>query len=61
MGEGEVKELERLLEEAGTPFDLEAGPLIRGRLIRLAEEEHVLLITMHHIVSDGWSMGVMIE
>ena len=39
-------------------FDLEAGPLIRGRLIRLAEEKHVLLITMHHIVSDGWSMGI---
>ena len=42
-------------------FDLEQGPLIRGRLIRLAEEEHVLLITMHHIVSDGWSMGVLVN
>jgi len=39
------------------PFDLEKGPLIRGRLIRVGEEEHALLITMHHIVSDGWSMG----
>ena len=37
------------------------GPLIRGRLIRLAEDEHALLITMHHIVSDGWSMGVLIN
>ena len=45
--------------EAGASFDLEAGPLIRGRLIRLAEDEHVLLVTMHHIVSDGWSMGVL--
>jgi hypothetical protein len=45
--------------EAGASFDLAAGPLIRGRLIRLAEDEHVLLVTMHHIVSDGWSMGVL--
>jgi len=46
-------------QEARTPFDLEAGPLIRGRLIRLGEDQHTLLITMHHIVSDGWSMGVL--
>jgi amino acid adenylation domain-containing protein len=48
-------------QEAGAPFDLEAGPLIRGRLIRLADEEHVLLVTMHHIVSDGWSQGILIN
>ena len=47
--------------EAEASFDLEAGPLIRGRLIRLAEDEHVLLVTMHHIVSDGWSMGVLVS
>ena len=53
-------ELDRLsAQEASASFDLEAGPLIRGRLIRLAEDEHALLITMHHIVSDGWSMGVL--
>ena len=53
------QELLRLAaEEAGTSFDLEAGPLLRGRLIRLADVEHALLITMHHIVSDGWSMGI---
>ncbi|HZF29537.1 MAG TPA: condensation domain-containing protein, partial [Gammaproteobacteria bacterium] len=46
-------------EEAATPFDLTHGPLIRARLIRLGEEEHVFLLTMHHIVSDGWSMGVL--
>ncbi|SCZ13528.1 non-ribosomal peptide synthetase, partial [Pseudomonas sp. NFACC37-1] len=46
-------------QEGGEPFDLEHGPLIRGQLIRLAEREHVLLVTMHHIVSDGWSMGVL--
>src|SRR6185295_1830244 len=40
-------------------FDLERGPLIRGRLVRLAEDDHVLLATMHHIVSDGWSMEVL--
>jgi amino acid adenylation domain-containing protein len=52
-------ELERRTHEEGSrPFDLEQGPLIRGQLIRLAPHEHVLLITMHHIVSDGWSMGV---
>jgi amino acid adenylation domain-containing protein len=53
-------ELRRVMaEEAGAPFDLARGPLIRGRLVRLAPEEHVLLVTMHHIVSDGWSMGVL--
>ncbi len=39
-------------------FDLEKGPLVRGRLLRIGEEEHVLLITLHHIVCDGWSMGI---
>ena len=48
-----------ILEEAAAPFDLEHGPLIRGRLIRLAPDDHVLLITSHHIVSDGWSMSVL--
>ncbi|MGC0045364.1 amino acid adenylation domain-containing protein, partial [Ralstonia pseudosolanacearum] len=45
--------------EARAPFDLEQGPLIRGCLVKLGEQEHVLLITMHHIVSDGWSQGVL--
>ncbi|HSU17578.1 non-ribosomal peptide synthetase [Longimicrobium sp.] len=55
-------ELERLMaEEAARPFDLARGPLIRGRLVRLAEDDHVLLIAMHHIVSDGWSVGVLID
>jgi len=48
-------------EEAHTPFDLARGPLIRGRLIRLSAEEHVFLLTQHHIVSDGWSMGVLVR
>src|SRR5206468_6040353 len=44
--------------EAGTAFDLRVAPLIRARLLRQSESEHVLLITMHHSVSDGWSMPV---
>jgi amino acid adenylation domain-containing protein len=55
-------ELQRLtLEEARAPFDLQFGPLIRGRLIRNGEESHTLLITMHHIVSDGWSMEIFVR
>ncbi|MCP4661925.1 MAG: AMP-binding protein, partial [bacterium] len=45
-------------EEALRPFDLTAGPLIRLALLRLADEDQVLLVTMHHIISDGWSMGI---
>ncbi|MFC5474599.1 non-ribosomal peptide synthetase [Paraherbaspirillum soli] len=57
-----AEERERLLaEEAGTRFDLKHDPLIRGRLIREAAEQHTLLITMHHIVSDGWSIGVLVN
>ena len=44
--------------EAQAPFDLARGPLLRGRLIRLGPEEHLFLLTQHHIVSDAWSMGV---
>src|SRR6185369_2637519 len=47
--------------EARRPFDLAAGPLVRATLVRLAECEHVLLTMMHHIVSDGWSMGILIQ
>jgi amino acid adenylation domain-containing protein len=48
-------------EEAQRPFDLEAGPLVRARLLRLNAEESVLIFTMHHIISDGWSMGVLVN
>ncbi|HSU13785.1 non-ribosomal peptide synthetase, partial [Longimicrobium sp.] len=52
-------ELRRLMrDEVGAPFDLARGPLVRGRLVRLAGDDHVLLVTMHHIVSDGWSMEI---
>src|SRR5215213_10270499 len=46
-------------EEAQQPFDLRRGPLFRFRLLRLAEEQHILLLAMHHIISDGWSLGVL--
>ncbi|ANW03876.1 non-ribosomal peptide synthetase [Bradyrhizobium icense] len=48
-------------EEADTPFDLAAGPLIRWRLIRTAETKYLFLLTQHHIISDGWSMGVLVR
>ncbi len=48
-------------KEATTPFDLERAPLIKCSLLQLDAREYVLLLTMHHIVSDGWSMGVLIQ
>ncbi|HWK90187.1 MAG TPA: amino acid adenylation domain-containing protein, partial [Longimicrobium sp.] len=46
-------------EEARTPFDLAAGRLLRGRLIRVAPAEHVLVLVVHHVAADGWSTGVL--
>jgi amino acid adenylation domain-containing protein/non-ribosomal peptide synthase protein (TIGR01720 family) len=46
-------------EEAGRPFDLTAGPLVRAALFRLAPEEHLLTLTLHHIAADAWSLGVI--
>ena len=53
----------RLLAEFETqrPFDLSSGPLLRTFLIKLGEQEHIALLTMHHIISDGWSMGVLVS
>nr|QEO73952.1 condensation domain-containing protein [uncultured bacterium] len=48
-----------LREEVSTPFDLRQGPLLRTRLVRVAPEDHVLVLTLHHIVTDGWSTGVL--
>ena len=57
-----VAEVRRLAQaEAATGFDLSRGPLLRVQLLRLADSEHVALVTMHHIVSDNWSMGVLIR
>ncbi|WP_122780020.1 non-ribosomal peptide synthetase, partial [Pseudomonas viridiflava] len=50
-----------LRAEAVAPFDLAHGPLIRARLLQVADERHVLLLTVHHIVADGWSMGVLTQ
>jgi amino acid adenylation domain-containing protein/non-ribosomal peptide synthase protein (TIGR01720 family) len=57
--EAEVRRL--ATEEAQRPFDLTAAPLLRATVVRLGEEDHALLLTMHHIVSDGWSMGVLLR
>ena len=46
-------------DERSKPFDLVKGPLFRPTLLQLGEAEHILLLTMHHIVSDGWSMGIL--
>ncbi|HEX8363580.1 MAG TPA: amino acid adenylation domain-containing protein, partial [Longimicrobium sp.] len=52
-------ELRRVMAGESAPFNLAQGPLIRGRLVRMGEDDHVLAVTMHHIVSDGWSMSVL--
>ncbi|HST58816.1 MAG TPA: amino acid adenylation domain-containing protein [Longimicrobium sp.] len=52
---------QRAVEDARRPFDLAAGPLFRPSLLRLGADDHVLLMCMHHIVSDGWSMGVLVR
>src|SRR5205085_12674066 len=48
-------------EDAQRPFDLERGPLLRVCLLKLAPEEHVLLLTMHHLVADGWSLEILVR
>ena len=55
----EAKARELATEEASRPFDFVTGPLLRATLLRLSPEDRVLLLTMHHIVSDGWSMGIL--
>jgi len=59
--EREPRMLELAAEEARKPFDLTRPPLLRASLVRLGPEEHVLLLTVHHIVSDGWSQGVLVR
>jgi len=46
-------------EEASKPFDLSTGPLLRARLVRLDTEEHILVLVIHHIIADGWSMNLL--
>jgi len=59
--EREIETQRLATEEAQQPFDLAAEPLVRTKLLQLSDAEHVLLLTMHHIVSDGWSIGVFLR
>ncbi|MFP2903265.1 condensation domain-containing protein, partial [Corallococcus sp. 4LFB] len=62
LGESALDEARRLAStEAQRPFDLASGPLVRALLLKLAPTEHVLVFTLHHIVSDGWSRGVLVR
>src|SRR5688572_26820109 len=58
-GESEARRLAR--EEAEKPFDLACGPLLRTTLVRLSAECHLLLVTLHHIVADGWSVTLLVQ
>lgn len=57
-GARDAEEEQRTVAEAALPFYLKTGPLLRVRLLKLAAQEHMLLATVHHIVSDGWSIGI---
>lgn len=59
--EREAQARRLLRESAQQPFDLGRGPLLRAGLLRLDAQQHVVMLTMHHIISDGWSMGVLIR
>jgi thioesterase domain-containing protein len=59
--EYEANAEELAAEEANTGFDVVSGPLFRGLLIRTANEQFMLLLTMHHIISDGWSVGIITD
>jgi amino acid adenylation domain-containing protein len=62
LGEAASQEARRLLAQEGAHgFNLATGPLLRAVLLKLAPAEHVLVINMHHIISDGWSMGVLVR
>ncbi|MGD2146471.1 MAG: amino acid adenylation domain-containing protein [Anaerolineae bacterium] len=58
-GEGEARARQLAADEVQRPFDLAGGPLVRALLLRLGDDDHVLAVTLHHIVSDGWSMGIL--
>ncbi len=57
-GEDDLRRL--LAEDLARPFDLARGPLLRARLVRVAPDDHALVLSLHHIITDGWSMGVLI-
>ncbi|MES2936778.1 MAG: amino acid adenylation domain-containing protein [Pseudomonadota bacterium] len=58
---GEADPRSYVLAEAQAPFDLAQGPVVRARLLRRAPDDHLLLLTVHHIVADGWSMRVLVR
>ena len=60
-GHRHAEALRQVEQEALRPFELTTGPLLRTTLLRLSEREHLLLVTQHHIVSDGWSIGVLVR
>jgi acyl carrier protein len=49
------------LEESQTPFDISKGPMVRSRILKLGQDDHLLFLTVHHIVCDGWSCGVLVR
>src|ERR1044072_1312190 len=53
--------LRRVREEAKQPFDLEAGPVVRALLLRLEDDDHLSILTMHHIICDAWSQKVLVQ
>ncbi|MDX1695931.1 MAG: amino acid adenylation domain-containing protein, partial [Ketobacteraceae bacterium] len=59
--EQEAEVHERVVAEASHPFNLAEGPLLRTRLLKLADDDYVLLANKHHIISDGWSMGILMQ
>jgi hypothetical protein len=60
-GDHEFDYMEFYLAEASKPFDFKVDFMLRAQLVKVAAQEHILLVTMHHIASDGWSMGVLIN
>ncbi|MEU3309060.1 condensation domain-containing protein [Nocardiopsis sp. NPDC055551] len=60
LADSEEALLARIEELTAEPFDLAEGPLLRGHLLRVSEEHHVLVVIAHHTVTDGWSLGVML-
>ncbi|MCA1683762.1 MAG: condensation domain-containing protein, partial [Actinobacteria bacterium] len=58
---GEAEAQRVAAEEAGRPFDLAQGPLVRARLLRLSPRHHVVVLVLHHIVADGWSLNLLFE
>ncbi len=61
IDEREARLQQLLDQEEQHPFTLQQGPLVRATLLRLDAQEHVLVITLHHIISDGWSLGTLIR